>query len=108
MLKFDLPAKIPSEIITYTIPFSSSLVPGESGGTVDVVISVASGAETTPTLTVVGTPVINSPTNGFVSVTLTGGTPGVVYEVTTGIRTTLNNLYAIVSRLAVFTGSTIS
>lgn len=90
--------KLESEEFSIDIDVLSRLALGETVATAASNMSVASGVDATPTTMLSGLPSISG---SIVSQKVIGGSPGVIYKLSTSIRTSLNNILVLESKLAV-------
>lgn len=91
-------SKFESEELTLTFDMLSRCALGESIATAVVTVSVSSGIDPTPSAMVSG---VTTVSNNVASQQIIGGVGGVIYDVVCAARSTLNNIFINVAKLAV-------
>lgn len=98
MITLVSPSKTAASIVTQQFNFIADLINGASisGATIDVEVLV--GIDASPTDILDGSPTISG---GVISQKLTGGVPGVIYQVTCFATLSNGNLPAIQTKIAI-------
>lgn len=92
------PAKTPDSIITIQFNFISELINGASISGATLNVEVLSGVDASPENILDGS---YTTANGIVSQKITGGIPGVIYQVTCFATLSNGNLPAIQTKIAI-------
>lgn len=102
MNRVELPNKIAAEVKNVTFDFTSLLASGETISTQVVTAAVYSGTDAAPSAIISGAA---SASGSVVTQKITGGTTGVIYELTCTITTSLGETLILVGLLAVIPSS---
>lgn len=98
MNRVELPNKLAGDIKNYTFDFSGLLAVGETISTQSVAAGVYSGTDATPSAIISGAA---SASGAVVTQKITGGTVGVIYELTCTITTSTGETLLLSGLLAV-------
>lgn len=98
MNRVELPNKLSGEVKNYTFDFTSLLASGETISTQAVTAAVYSGTDATPSAIISGAA---SASGSVVTQKITGGTTGVIYELTCTITTSAGQTLILTGLTAV-------
>ena len=98
MNRVELPNKTSTEVKNLTFDFSSLLASGETISTKTVTAAVYSGTDATPSGIISGSA---SNSGAVVTQAITGGTVGVIYELTCTVTTSASQTLVLVGYMAV-------